>query len=378
MTTTLIPVLSAIVAAIVAVACTPVLLRTARAVGAIDAPDERRVHSVVTPRLGGLAILAGFLVPSLYFLPQDGPTRALVFGAIAIAILGAIDDIWGLNPVAKLLGQIACAAVPVSVGLTIDHVTLPFLGVYDLSAVQYPLSVLWIVALVNMLNFTDGVDGLAAGVAAISAGTFAILAASLDRAEPAIISAALAGACLGFLYFNFNPARIFMGDSGSMLLGYVLAGVAISGVMKSAAAVALIAPLIILAIPILDTSFVVMKRIKHGLPVYAADRSHFHHRFLNIGWSQRRTVLAVYGWCLLMGLIAVAIRFVPYTNSTGEYQLFGSLALLGLGALALIAAIYLIYVLEILKWGRTPVVHIVRERSQARARAKAASLTDTR
>lgn len=371
MTTTLIPVLGAIVAAIVAVACTPVLLRAARAIGAIDAPDERRVHTVSTPRLGGLAILAGFLVPALFFLPEDGPTRALVFGAIAIALLGAIDDIWGLNPAAKLLGQIACAAVPVSAGLTIDHVTLPFLGVYDLGVAQYPLSVLWIVALVNMINFTDGVDGLAAGMAMISAGTFAVLAASLDRAEPAILSAALAGACLGFLYYNFNPARIFMGDSGSMLLGYVLAGVAISGVMKSAAAIALIAPLIILAIPILDTSFVVMKRIKHGLPVYAADRSHFHHRFLNIGWSQRRTVLAVYGWCLLMGLIAVAIRFVPYTNSTGDYQLAGALALLGLGAVALFAAVYLIYVLEILKWGRTPVVQIVRERSLARARAKA-------
>ena len=376
MTTTLIPVLSAIVAAFVAVACTPFILRAATAVGAIDAPDERRVHSVSTPSLGGLAILIGFLVPTVFFLSGDGQTRALVVGAIAIAALGAIDDIWGLRPSAKLLGQIACAAVPVSAGITIDHVTLPFLGVYDLSVVQYPLSILWIVALVNMLNFTDGVDGLASGIAMISAGTFAILAASLDRAEPAILSAALAGACLGFLYFNFNPARIFMGDSGSMLLGFVLAAVAISGVMKSAAAVALIAPLIILAIPILDTSFVVMKRIKHGLPVYAADRSHFHHRFLNIGWSQRRTVLAVYGWCLLMGLIAVSIRFVPYTDSSGGYQLAGSLALLGLTAVAVFAAVYLIYVLEILKWGRTPVVTIVRERSLARARAKAETLSD--
>ncbi|MDH3724300.1 MAG: undecaprenyl/decaprenyl-phosphate alpha-N-acetylglucosaminyl 1-phosphate transferase, partial [Thermoleophilia bacterium] len=308
--------------------------------------------------------------------PGDGPARALLLGAIAIAILGAIDDIWGLNPAAKLLGQVACAAVPVSAGLTIDHVTLPFLGVYDLGATQYVITLVWFVALVNMINFTDGVDGLAAGIAAISAATFALLAASLDRADPAILAAALAGACLGFLYFNFNPARIFMGDSGSMLLGFVLAGVAVSGVMKSAAAIALVAPLLILAIPILDTSFVVMKRIKHGLPVYAADRSHFHHRFLNIGWSQRRTVLAVYAWCGLMGLIAVSIRFVPYTDGAGDYQLWGSLALLGLGAVALLAAVSLIYVLEILKWGKTPVVKIVRERSLERARAKAANLAD--
>ncbi|MDH3227038.1 MAG: undecaprenyl/decaprenyl-phosphate alpha-N-acetylglucosaminyl 1-phosphate transferase, partial [Thermoleophilia bacterium] len=348
----------------------------ARAIGAVDAPDERRVHRVATPRLGGLAILVGFLVPTLYFFPGDGPARALLLGAIAIAILGAIDDIWGLNPAAKLLGQVACAAVPVSAGLTIDHVTLPFLGVYDLGATQYVITLVWFVALVNMINFTDGVDGLAAGIAAISAATFALLAASLDRADPAILAAALAGACLGFLYFNFNPARIFMGDSGSMLLGFVLAGVAVSGVMKSAAAIALVAPLLILAIPILDTSFVVMKRIKHGLPVYAADRSHFHHRFLNIGWSQRRTVLAVYAWCGLMGLIAVSIRFVPYTDGAGDYQLWGSLALLGLGAVALLAAVSLIYVLEILKWGKTPVVKIVRERSLERARAKAANLAD--
>jgi UDP-GlcNAc:undecaprenyl-phosphate GlcNAc-1-phosphate transferase len=378
MTTTLIPVLSAIVAAGITYALTPWFGRAGRAIGAVDAPDERRVHRVATPRLGGVAILIGFLVPALYFFPEDGPARALLLGAIAIAILGAIDDIWGLNPAAKLLGQVACAAVPVSAGLTIDHVTLPFLGVYDLGPSQYLITLVWFVALVNMINFTDGVDGLAAGIGAISAATFALLAASLDRAEPAILAAALAGACLGFLYFNFNPARIFMGDGGSMFLGFMLAGVAVSGVMKSAAAVALIAPLLILAIPILDTSFVVMKRIKHGLPVYAADRSHFHHRFLNIGWSQRRTVLAVYAWCGLMGLVAVSVRFVPYTDGEGAYQLWGSLALLGLGAIALLAAVYLIYVLEILKWRKTPVVHIVRERSLERARAKAANAAGPR
>jgi UDP-GlcNAc:undecaprenyl-phosphate GlcNAc-1-phosphate transferase len=378
MTNTVIPVLSALVAAAVVIAATPLFARLARAVGAVDRPDERRVHRVVTPRLGGLAILLGFLVPALFFLPSDSASRALVAGAVGIALLGAVDDIWGMSPAVKLLGQAACAAVPVSAGLTIDHLTLPFLGVFDLGVAQYPLSVLWIVALVNMINFTDGLDGLAAGVAGISAGTFALLAASLDRADPAILAAALAGACAGFLYFNFNPARIFMGDSGSMLLGFVLAGVAISGVMKSAAAIALIAPLLILAIPILDTSFVVMKRIKYRLPVYAADRSHFHHRFLSIGWSQRRTVLAVYAWCALMGLIAVAIRFVPYTDGSGDYQLAGTLALLGLGAVALLAAVYLIYVLEILKWGRTPVVQIVRQRGLERAQAKAASAADGR
>ena len=376
MSTTLIPVLSAIVAAIVTIAFTPLLARVAAAIGAVDAPDERRVHRVSTPRLGGVAIVIGFLVPAIWFLPADGQVRALLAGALAIAAIGVIDDIWGLNPAAKLLGQVACAAVPVSAGLTIDHVTIPFIGVFDLGVSQYALSLLWFVALVNMINFTDGVDGLAAGIAAISAGTFAVLASSLDRGDSAILAAALAGACVGFLYFNFNPARIFMGDGGSMFLGFMLAGVAVSGVMKSAAAIALIAPLMVLLIPILDTSFVVMKRIKHGLPVYAADRSHFHHRFLNIGWSQRRTALAVYAWCALMGIIAMAFRFVDYTDGTGGYRFWESAALLGLAGLAVLAAVYLVYILEILKWNKRPVVDIMRERSIQRARAKA-EMADT-
>ena len=133
----------------------------------------------------------------------------------------------------KLAGQVACAAIPVAAGLTIDHITLPFLGVGDLGPAQYPLTVLWFVALVNMINFTDGMDGLAAGITGLGATTFAILAASLGRADPAIMAAALAGACVAFLVFNFHPARVFMGDSGSMLLGFVIAGVAISGVMKT-------------------------------------------------------------------------------------------------------------------------------------------------
>jgi UDP-GlcNAc:undecaprenyl-phosphate GlcNAc-1-phosphate transferase len=157
-----------------------------------------------------------------------------------------------------------------------------------------------------------------------------------------------------------------MGDAGSMLLGFVIAGVAVSGVMKSAAAVAVVAPLVILAIPILDTSFVILKRLKYGLPIYHADRSHFHHRFFTIGWGQRKTVLALYGWCALMGGVAVAMRFVPYQDPEGGIQIAGTLALIGAGLLALAASVYLIYVLEILKWRSTPVVQLVRESRMAR------------
>jgi UDP-GlcNAc:undecaprenyl-phosphate GlcNAc-1-phosphate transferase len=180
------------------------------------------------------------------------------------------------------------------------------------------------------------------------------------------MAAALAGACAAFLVFNFHPARVFMGDSGSMLLGFVIAGVAVSGVMKSAAAIAVVAPLVILAIPILDTSFVVLKRLKYGLPVYGADRSHFHHRFFTIGWGQRKTVLALYGWCALMGAVAVALRFVPYSDPDGGVRLAGTIGLAAAGLVALLASIYLIYVLEILKWRSTPVIKLVRESRMAR------------
>ena len=217
-----------------------------------------------------------------------------------------------------------------------------------------------------MINFTDGMDGLAAGITGLGATTFAILAASLGRADPAIMAASLAGACAAFLVFNFHPARVFMGDAGSMLLGFVIAGVAVTGVMKSAAAIAVVAPLIILAIPILDTSFVILKRLKYGLPIYNADRSHFHHRFFTIGWGQRKTVLALYGWCALMGGVAVAMRFVPYQDPAGGIQIAGTLALVGAGLVALAASIYLVYVLEILKWRSTPVVKLVRDSRMAR------------
>jgi UDP-GlcNAc:undecaprenyl-phosphate GlcNAc-1-phosphate transferase len=221
-----------------------------------------------------------------------------------------------------------------------------------------------------MINFIDGMDGLAAGVAGLAALTFAILAASLNRADPSILAAAIAGACLGFLVFNFHPARVFMGDTGSMFLGFVIAGVAVNGVLKSAATVALFGPLLVLAIPILDTSFVIMRRIKNRQPVYIADRSHFHHRFFTIGWGQRKTVLAMYGWCALLGILALVIRFVPYRTPAGDWQLPGA-AILGLCiAAAILAAVYLVYVLEILKWRNTPVVKIVRERSGSRTRPK--------
>ncbi|MBM3634302.1 MAG: undecaprenyl/decaprenyl-phosphate alpha-N-acetylglucosaminyl 1-phosphate transferase [Actinobacteria bacterium] len=362
MTTTLIPVLSAIAAAVVVLILTPATMALARRVGAVDQPSARRIHDRPVPRLGGLAIVLGFLLPALWFLPGDPAARALIAGAVLIAALGIADDVLGLQPAVKLLGQVACAAIPVAAGLTIANGTLPLIGAFELGAAQYPLTILWFVAIVNIINFTDGMDGLAAGVVGIGATTFAIIAASLGRADAAILAAALAGASLAFLKYNFNPARTFMGDGGSMFLGFMLAGIAISGVMKSAAAVAIVLPLVVLAIPILDTSFVILKRLKHGNPVYSADKSHFHHRFLAIGWSQRRTVLSIYAWTALMCALALAMRFVPYTDGHGDWNAGWTALLAGIALLGLAGAVYLVYVLEILKWRSEPVVQIVRRR----------------
>ena len=204
----------------------------------------------------------------------------------------------------------------------------------------------------NVVNFTDGVDGLAAGVCTIAAATFAIIALSLDRDDAGVLAALTAGAALGFLFHNFHPASIFMGDAGSNLLGLLLACVAIQGVLKTAAVVALFFPLVILAVPALDATFVVAKRIKYRKPVYSADRWHFHHRFANIGFSQRRTVLYLYGWTLSLAALALAMRFVPYSDDDGHLNVGWSLVIIAFGLVALAASIYLVRVLEILKFRR--------------------------
>src|SRR5207245_4578038 len=264
------------------------------------------------PRLGGLAIFLGIIVPALAFLTLSGETRGVLLGAAVATVVGAVDDFRGLSPSTKLAGQIAAAAIPPAFGVWIDHFTFPFLGAVDLTSwVGVPLSILWIVAVMNMVNFLDGLDGLAAGVCGIAGVTFSILALSLDKIDPAILSAIVAGACLGFLRHNFFPARIFMGDSGALLLGFTLATVSVEGLLKTAALATLVLPLLVLAVPLLDTTFVVARRIKHGRPIYVADRQHLHHRFEAIGFSDRRAVIYLYGWCTSLALAALATRFVP-------------------------------------------------------------------
>ncbi len=361
-------VLSFVVALAIAAVLTPVAARIARRVGAVDLPRERGLAERETPLLGGLAILAGVLVAAAIWLPAEIKlhhtvggrpgsggtvyTWGVLAGAAMIALVGAVDDAWDLRPQWKLLGQIAAAVVAVEAGAVVTDVTLPFVG-----ALQFPntggvLTIIWLVGLMNVVNFSDGVDGLAAGVCAIDGIAFAVIAFDLNVPSAAILAALTAGASLGFLFHNFYPASVFMGDAGANLLGYLLGVAAVVGSLKTQAVVALVVPLFILAVPFLDTSFVIAKRLKYRRKPWSADANHFHHRLARIGFSQRKTVGFMYIWTLLLAGLAVALRFVPYHDHQPPYHYhLGWEIVMGVLVLIVLAAsVYLIYVLEILKF----------------------------
>jgi UDP-GlcNAc:undecaprenyl-phosphate/decaprenyl-phosphate GlcNAc-1-phosphate transferase len=355
-----------LVALAVVLVLTPAVGRVARVLGVVDEPIEgRRVHLAAVPRLGGLALFLGLFIPALAFLELDGAYRGILLGAAVATTVGMVDDFRGLPWWAKLGGQIAAAAVPIHFGVDIDRFTFPFLGIQTLpNWLAILLAFVWIVAIMNMVNFLDGLDGLAAGVCGISGVTFAIIALSLGKPEAAVLSAIVAGICFGFLRHNFYPARIFMGDSGALLLGFVLATVSIQGLLKTAATVALFFPLFALAVPILDTSFVVARRLKHGEKLYEPDQAHLHHRFLRRGFTQRRAVLYLYAWCVILGGAALATRFVPFRQG-GHWHLWPTIVVALIGAVAMLASLYIVYLLEILKLRR------VRAWAERRREAKA-------
>jgi UDP-GlcNAc:undecaprenyl-phosphate/decaprenyl-phosphate GlcNAc-1-phosphate transferase len=341
-----------LVAAAIAWLLVPFTERLAWRIGAIDYPNERSLHVQPTPKLSGAAILIAVLVSGALFLPDDGETRSILAGAAVIALVGVLDDVFDLSAPVKLVGQVGASLIPVLGGVRVDAATLPFVGGFELGWVAYPATVIGIVAVVNVINFTDGVDGLAAGVCAISAAALAVIALSLDRNSAGVLAALTAGGALGFLRHGFPPASSFMGDTGSNLLGFLLATAAVQGALKTNAVVALAFPLVVLAVPILDGGFVVAKRIKYRQPIYQADRSHFHHRMANLGFSQRRTLAYLYGWTLVLAGLALALRFVPYSDNHGHFNAGWTAVMIACGLAALAASIYLVVLLEILKLRR--------------------------
>ncbi len=304
--------LAAVVAFIVAYVTTPPVKRFAERVGAIDVPkDGRRVHDHPIPRMGGLAIFMGFVLSVLLFVNMSLPVLGMLLGAVIIAVMGAVDDIVSLKPLVKLAGQVLAALAAIRCGLVFDTISNPnffsqtaFIQIGRLSA---PLTLLWIVGCTNAVNLIDGLDGLAVGVSAISSLTMFVV--SLYVADPlvSILLAALVGACLGFMPFNLNPAKIFMGDVGSQLLGFILSTVSILGLFKFHAIITFIVPVLALAVPLADTTFAFVRRIAHGQSPFKADRGHLHHRLLAMGMSQKQAVAVIYGISALLGLFAVLI-----------------------------------------------------------------------
>ncbi len=342
-----------VVAFAVAALLTPPVARLARRTGAMDNPRARGLAERPTPLLGGLAILAGALVSGLLFLPGHPRFDWILAAAAIITVVGAIDDFRALPAWLKLFGQTVAVVVLVRAGVYVDNFTLPFVGRVDLGTTSGEvLTGLGLLLIMNAVNFSDGVDGLAAGVCAIAAAAFAPIAFDLGRDGAGVLAMITCGAAAGFLVHNFHPAKVFMGDSGALLLGLLLGATIVEGSLKTNAVIALVVPLVVLAVPFLDTTFVVLKRMKYRRPVYRADANHFHHRFARIGFSQRRTVLYLYGWTATMAGLAVALRFIPYSDNGGHLLFPWAFVMGALLLAAMAASVYVVYTLEILKFKR--------------------------
>ena len=312
---------------------TPLVKMLAYKVGAIDVPkDNRRMHKVPIPRLGGLAIFIAFLLGVLLFADVDRQMQGILLGAIMIVVLGVMDDIMTLRALPKFIVQIAAAGVAVYHGCSIDMISNPNL----LSSTPYvtlgvwsiPVTIIWIVAITNAVNFIDGLDGLACGVSAISAASLFVVALLVAEGNIAIILAALLGACLGFIPYNLNPAKIFMGDTGATFLGYILATMSVQGLFKMYAIISFAVPFLILGVPIFDICFAFLRRIAHGQNPMVADRGHVHHRLIDMGFSQKQSVAIAYLITAILGLAAVVL------TSSGEIK-----AMILIGAIVVVGAI---------------------------------------
>ena len=300
------------VALIVALILTPVVKSLAQKVGAVDVPkDNRRMHDHPIPRMGGLAIFFGFMASTLFFVEMTPQIRGMLLGAVIIVVLGIFDDIYALKASFKFVIQIVAALVAVLSGNVIEIISNPNVFsanlYWDLGWLAYPATVIWIVAITNAVNLIDGLDGLACGVSTISSMTLLVIALVVSEADVAILMAALAGGCLGFLPYNMNPAKIFMGDTGSTFLGYILAVVSIQGLFKFYTIISFAVPFLMLGLPIFDTCFAFIRRIAHGQSPMHADRSHVHHRLIDMGFNQKQAVAVLYVVSAILGLSAVVL-----------------------------------------------------------------------
>ena len=310
-------------AAVVALISTPVVKSLAFKVGAVDVPkDNRRMHKHPIPRMGGLAIFLGFLLSVLVFLPLTTQLRGMLMGGVIIVILGIFDDIYALPAKPKFLVQIVAALMAVLAGNRIFILSNPNVfssePYWELGWLSIPISVLWIVGITNAVNLIDGLDGLACGVSTISSMTLLVIALIVSEPDVAVLMAALSGACIGFLPYNLNPAKIFMGDTGSTFLGFILATVSIQGLFKFHMIISFAVPFLMLALPIFDTCFAILRRVSKGQSPMAPDRGHIHHRLIDMGFSQKQAVATLYIISAILGLSAVVLT----TSGTEKAMLF--------------------------------------------------------
>lgn len=300
------------IAAAISFVSTPYVRKLAFKIKAVDVPkDTRRMHKDPIPRLGGLAIFFGFLLSSLFLLPRTPSFLGMLGGATLIVVLGIFDDIYALPPKPKLLIQIIAALLPALTGSTITVLSNPNIfsvePYWNLGVLSIPFTVLWIVAITNAVNLIDGLDGLACGVSTISSMTMLVISLTVSEGHVAIMMGALVGACLGFLPYNLNPAKIFMGDTGSTFLGFVLAVASIQGLFKLSAIVSFAVPFLILGLPIFDTCFAILRRLSEGRSPMSPDREHIHHRLIDMGFSQKQAVATLYVLSAILGLSAVIL-----------------------------------------------------------------------
>lgn len=310
--------LALLVAAILSCLATPLVKVLSVKYGAVDVPkDDRRMHDHPIPRMGGLAIFLGFMASMLLFVPLDTAKKGMLAGAVIIVILGVLDDKYALPAVPKFLVQIVAALIAVMAGNRIEVLSNPNIfsadPIWELGWLSIPVTVIWIVAITNAVNLIDGLDGLACGVSSISAATMLIIALIVteqdivSELDVAVMMAALAGACIGFLPYNFNPAKIFMGDTGATFLGFIMATVSVEGMFKMYGLISFVAPFLILGLPIFDVCFAVIRRVSHGQSPMHPDRGHVHHRLIDMGFSQKQAVGVLYVISAILGLSAVVL-----------------------------------------------------------------------
>lgn len=297
-----------IISLIITYISTPFIKKLSTYIGAVDLPNNRRINSRPIPNIGGVAIYLGFVVTIILFMPFVRVLMGMLLGGSFILLIGLIDDLYEISPRTKLVGQVLAAVILILFGIKIEFITNPFGGMIYLGYWGIPFTILWIVGITNTVNLIDGLDGLAAGVSAIAALTLFFVGLQEGQVIAAIAAVSLAGSAMGFLRYNFNPAQIFMGDTGAMFLGYILAAVSVSGALKSAAAVTLVVPVLALGVPIFDTIFAIIRRIYNGKPIGEADHGHIHHRLLALGMTQRKAVTVVYGISILLGMLALIIN----------------------------------------------------------------------